>query len=69
MLPGDNSFSATNSAKTYFGDTSAQQYHDPERRAGDAFGAAFGGGKDQVAWDFYMFFDAQVVWEKKVPQP
>lgn len=69
MLPGDNSFSAGSSAKTYFADTDVQQFHDPERRAGDTFGAVFGGGKDQVAWDFYMFFDVGVTWDKETPLP
>lgn len=69
MLPGDNNFSAMSSAKTYFGDTSVQQYHDPERRAGKAFGVAMGAEKDKVAWDIYMFFDTGVEWEKKAPVP
>jgi hypothetical protein len=69
MLPGDNSGSATSSGNTYFSDTDAIQFHDPERRAGGAFGAAFGGVKNQVAWDFYMFFEAGELWEKKTPLP
>lgn len=69
MLPGDNSYSASSSAKTYFGDTQAIQFHDPERRAGTAFAAALGADKDKVAWDFYMFFDAGQRWEKNPPTP
>lgn len=69
ILPRDNSFSAGTSAKTYFADTQAIQFHDPERRAGKAFAEALGAEKDKVAWDFYLFFDADQSWEKGPPSP
>ena len=69
MMPGDNFASATTSGKNYFSDTHAQQFHDPERRAGKAFGSALGAEKDKVAWDFYMFFEEGEIWEKKAPVP
>jgi hypothetical protein len=69
MMPGDNYASATSSAKSLFSDTHAVQFHDPERRAGGAFGKAVGAPGGKVAWDFYMFFDQGEVWEKKVPIP
>jgi hypothetical protein len=69
LLPRDNSFSAGTSAKAYFADTQAIQFHDPERRVGKAFAAALGADKDKVVWDFFMFFAAGDSWEKKAPVP
>lgn len=69
LLPRDNSFSASTSAKAYFADTQAIQFHDPERRVGKAFAAALGADKDKVAWDFYMFFEGGQIWEKLPPTP
>lgn len=69
MMPGDNFASATGSAKNFFSDTHAAQFHDPERRAGEAFGKAVGAAGGKVAWDFYLYFDEGEVWEKKAPLP
>lgn len=69
IMPGDNYASATGSAKSFFSDTHAVQFHDPERRAGEAFGKALGAKGGKVAWDFYMFFDEGEVWKKKAPMP
>ena len=69
MMPRDNSASAFTSAKNYFSDSPGIQFHDPERRAGEALGEAVSGEKGKVAWDFYMFFEAGDLWEKKVPKP
>lgn len=69
MMPGDNFASATGSAKNLFSDTHAAQFHDPERRAGEAFAKTLGAASGKVAWDFYMFFDEGEVWEKKAPLP
>lgn len=68
-MPGDNYASATSSAKSFFSDTNAVQFHDPERRAGEAFAKAFGAKGGKVAWDFYMFFNAGVLWDKAAPMP
>ena len=41
-------------------------FHDPKRRAGRAIASSLG-ATGKVAWDVYLFFDANAEWKNKPP--
>ena len=43
-------------------------FRDPRRRAGRAIAASLG-ATGQVAWDVYLFFDADAEWKSQPPAP
>jgi len=43
-------------------------FHDPRRRAGRAIAESLGAA-GQVAWDVYLFFDADAEWKDQLPEP
>lgn len=66
MLRSDNESSARQ-ASTIYGDSRVAQFHDPNKLAGEAFGAELAGG--YPAWDIYMFFSAGQRWDDEAPMP
>ena len=47
-------------------DPRIQWFHDPKQRAGRAIASSLG-APGKVAWDVYLFFDADVEWKNKPP--
>ncbi len=45
-----------------------QWFRDPKRRAGHSIAAVLG-APDLVAWDVYLFYERQAVWEQRPPAP
>lgn len=67
MLPLDNPVAAKLSARI-IRDLRTCQFHDPAKRAGKAIAEGLG-GKDKVAWDIYLFYEAGSEWNDKPPAP
>ena len=71
MLPSDNQGAALKSS-ALFGDQPdprLKQFHDPNQRTGRAFARDLlypGGG---VAWDVYLYYDKDAVWNDTLPEP
>jgi len=71
MLPSDNQGAALQSS-ALFGDRPdprLKQFHDPNKRTGRAFARDLlyeGGG---VAWDIYLYYDKDAVWNDTPPKP
>jgi hypothetical protein len=65
MLASDGEPSARRAA-AIFDDERVAQFHDPDRHAGDAFGALANG---HTAWDIYMLFEAGTRWGESAPAP
>jgi len=68
MLPADDLAAAREIAKT-IRDPRVRQYHDP--RASHLAGTEFAKGlvKRGLAWDIYLFYDKDAVWEDTPPKP
>ncbi len=49
-------------------DPRTRWFHDPKRRAGRAIATSLG-ATGKVAWDVYLFFDAQAEWKNQPPTP
>lgn len=45
-----------------------KQFYDPKQLAGKAFAGSIG-HDGEVAWDFYLFYPAQSVWQELPPVP
>jgi hypothetical protein len=67
MLPEDRGANVSALAG-HMCDPRIQWFHDPRRRAGRAIAASLG-AKSQVAWDVYLFFDADAEWKNQPPAP
>ena len=67
MMSGD-SYEAAHKAVGKFKDGRVRQFYDPRQAAGKAFSKSLGhdGG---VAWDFYLFYSGQSVWQELPPVP
>ncbi len=49
-------------------DSRIRWFHDPKRRAGRAIATSLS-ATGQVAWDVYLFFDADAQWNNQAPVP
>ncbi len=49
-------------------DSRIRWFRDPSRRAGRAIAASLG-ATGKVAWDVYLFFDAEAEWKNRPPMP
>jgi len=67
MLPQDGLATAKLAAQIV-ADPRACHLHDPEKLAGKAIAASLG-GKDKVAWDIYLFYQAGSAWNDSPPTP
>ena len=71
MLPSDNEGWALKSSALFGNppDRRLKQFHDPNKRTGRAFARDLlykGGG---VAWDVYLYYDKDAVWNDTLPEP
>ncbi|MFA5787582.1 MAG: hypothetical protein WDA71_11495 [Actinomycetota bacterium] len=67
MLPEDRVADVTALAGE-MSDPRIRWFHDPSRRAGRAIAASLGAA-GQVAWDVYLYFDADAEWRNQLPAP
>lgn len=67
MLPQDREADVVTLAGE-MSDPRIRWFHDPKRRAGRAIAASLG-ATGEVAWDVYLFFDADAEWKNRPPAP
>jgi hypothetical protein len=67
MLDADNAQAARGSARI-LDDPRVVQFHDPERRVGEAIATRFGAG-GHIAWDVYLFYPQGSTWGASPPLP
>ena len=67
MLPEDSSDDIS-ALSAELADHRIHWFHDPRRRAGLAIGNSLGAA-GHVAWDVYLFFDADAEWRDQPPAP
>lgn len=71
MLPSDNQETALKSS-ALFGDPPdprLKQFHDPEQRAGRAFAMNLLNKDAGPAWDVYLYYDKDAIWNDGPPKP
>jgi hypothetical protein len=67
MMGGDT-LEAAQKAFGKFKDERVTQFYDPEKAAGRAFPKSLG-HEGEIAWDFYLFYPVQSVWQEFPPVP
>jgi len=67
MLPEDREADVVAIARE-MSDPCVRWFHDPKRRAGQAIAGSLG-ATGKVAWDVYLFFDADAEWKNQPPVP
>lgn len=50
-------------------DFRVMQFYDPEQLLGKTIAEGFGAETGKVAWDIYLFYDREGVWDDRVPTP
>lgn len=68
MLPSDGRVAAFRSS-SIFDDPRVKQFHDPARRAGWAIAAGLLEKDAGPAWDVYLFYGDDALWEDGPPEP
>ena len=69
MLPSDNEGAARKSSAIFKDEPRVRQFYDPNQRTGRAFARGLlnkGGG---VAWDIYLYYDKDALWQDTLPEP
>ncbi len=69
MLGSDNEGAALKSSAIFRDEPRVRQFYDPNQRTGRAFARGLlnkGGG---VAWDIYLYYDKDALWQDKLPGP
>lgn len=67
MTESDN-YEAAQKAVSKFKDERVKQFFDPHQLAGKAFAESLG-HDGKVAWDIYLYYPVESMWEKLPPQP
>ena len=67
MMESDT-YATAEPATKKFNDERVKQFYDPQRLAGKAFAKSLG-HEGQIAWDIYLFYPLQSLWEELPPQP
>ena len=67
MLPSDSRIMAHVRALT-MQDPRVRHFHDPKKRVGRAIARGLG-GRDNIAWDIYLFFEPGGEWDGGPPPP
>ncbi len=67
MLPEDQQADLSSLTRSLH-DPRIHWFHDPRQRAGKAVAAALG-GRGEIAWDVYLFFNRNVHWQSALPEP
>ena len=64
----EDSFEAAQKAFGKFKDSRIKQFYDQDKLAGKAFARSLK-HDGEVAWDFYMFYPVQSIWQELPPAP
>ena len=67
-MMGNDTYKAAEKAVGKFKDGRVRQFYDPRKAAGKAFSKSLG-YDGEVAWDFYLFYSVQSVWQELPPVP
>ena len=68
MLKEDNQETAEKAITQFQADERVVHFHDPNQLAGKAIAESLGAG-NAVAWDIYLFYDAEILWGNVSPKP
>ena len=69
MYEADSLEVVQEAAKLFSQDPRVTQFYDPAKLCGLEVAKKFGAKSGEVAWDVYLFYDAQDEWIEQLPQP
>lgn len=69
MLPADSVEAAEESAGLFASFGNVRQYFDPTGQVGREIAAGLGAAEGEVAWDAYLLYGVEAVWDSTPPGP
>lgn len=69
MLEGDTPAAALKAVSTMGRDPRVRHFYDPDRRSGAGIARSLGATAGETAWDIYLFYPADGVWDGDEPPP
>ena len=69
MYDADSLEVVQEAAKFFSQDSRVSQFYDPAKTCGLKVAEGFGAKSGEVAWDVYLFYEAQDEWGEHLPQP
>lgn len=67
-MMGSDNYEAAQKAVSKFKDKRLKQFYDPNQLAGKAFAGSLG-HDNKLAWDVYLFYPVESMWEELPPHP
>lgn len=69
MYAADTLEAAKKASLIFAGEDRVAQYFDGDRHFGLKLAESLGAGDLQVAWDIYLFYDEEAIWDDLLPTP